>query len=277
MAMTACVRLSTPSFCRMAETCALMVASDTPSLKAICLLSRPSPSIMSTRTCCGVSVESRETSSALSPARHAAEIDVGRQPHLAADDPADRLADALHGLRLRYEARRAAVEALADGGGIVAGGDDHHRHLGVLRAQVEEPRHPVHARHGEVEQDEVDLARRRQPVGQLVERARLQHLGIGERRAQRLAQRPAKQGMVIDDDEPVIRHARAKHPRSKLEPAGAAELAHRWQARLESSGFLPEWLMSRAVHARMRALPAAARRVSCTCRPSWTTNCRQRA
>ncbi len=28
MAITACVRLSTPSFCRMAETCALMVASD---------------------------------------------------------------------------------------------------------------------------------------------------------------------------------------------------------------------------------------------------------
>ena len=68
MAITACVRLSTPSFCRMAETCALMVASDTPSLKAICLLSSPSPSIISTRTCCGVSVESRETSSALSPA-----------------------------------------------------------------------------------------------------------------------------------------------------------------------------------------------------------------
>ena len=67
MAITACVRLSTPSFCRMAETCALMVASDTPSLKAICLLSSPSPSIMSTRTCCGVSVESRDTSSALSP------------------------------------------------------------------------------------------------------------------------------------------------------------------------------------------------------------------
>ena len=30
-AITACVRLSTPSFCRIAETCALMVASDTPS------------------------------------------------------------------------------------------------------------------------------------------------------------------------------------------------------------------------------------------------------
>ena len=30
-AITAWVRLSTPSFCRIAETCALMVASDTPS------------------------------------------------------------------------------------------------------------------------------------------------------------------------------------------------------------------------------------------------------
>ena len=32
---------------------------------------------------------------------------------------------------------------------------------------------------------------------------------------QRLAQRPAKQGMVIDDDEPVIRHARAERPHLK--------------------------------------------------------------
>jgi hypothetical protein len=36
--------------------------------------------------------------------------------------------------------------------------------------------------------------------------------------------------MVIDDDEPVIRHARAEHPQSKLEPAGPAESPHRWQA-----------------------------------------------
>ena len=88
----------------------------------------------------------------------------------------------------------------------------------------------MHARHAEIQQDEVDLARHRQPVRQLVERARLQHLGVGERRAQRLAQRPAKQGMVIDDDEPVVRHARAEHPLSKLEPAGPAEPPHQWQA-----------------------------------------------
>ena len=107
-----------------------------------------------------------------------AEIDVGRQPHLAADDPADRLANALDRLRFRDEARGAAVEALANGAGIVAGGHDHHRHLGVLGPQVEQPRHAVHARHAEVEQDEVGLARQRQPVGQLVERAGLQDLGI---------------------------------------------------------------------------------------------------
>src|SRR5262249_25610438 len=33
-AITACVRLSTPSFCKIAETCAFTVASDTPSSKA---------------------------------------------------------------------------------------------------------------------------------------------------------------------------------------------------------------------------------------------------
>src|SRR5439155_11698527 len=41
-AMTAWVRLPTASFCRMAETWALIVASEMPSWKAICLLSRPS-------------------------------------------------------------------------------------------------------------------------------------------------------------------------------------------------------------------------------------------
>ena len=39
-----------------------------------------------------------------------------------------------------------------------------------------------------------------------------------------------REGMVIDDDEPVVRHARAKHPLPKLEPARPAELPHRWQA-----------------------------------------------
>jgi Na+/proline symporter len=65
-AITAWVRLSTPSFCRIAETCAFTVASDTPSWKAICLLSSPSDSIISTRTCCGVSVAMRAISSAAS-------------------------------------------------------------------------------------------------------------------------------------------------------------------------------------------------------------------
>src|SRR5581483_1088496 len=39
--ITACVRLSTPSFCRMADTWALMVASETPSSYAICLFNSP--------------------------------------------------------------------------------------------------------------------------------------------------------------------------------------------------------------------------------------------
>jgi hypothetical protein len=83
---------------------------------------------------------------------------------------------------------------LANGGGIVAGGYDHHWHLGVLGPQVEEPGHAVHARHAEVEQDEVGLARHRQPVGQLVERAGLQDLGIRERRADAWPSAPRNRG-----------------------------------------------------------------------------------
>src|SRR5581483_3254275 len=138
--------------------------------------------------------------------RLAGKVDVGRQPHLAADDAADRLADALHRLRLRDEPRGPAIEALADGAGVVARRDDHHRHLRVLGAQVDEPRHAVHPRHAEIKQDEVDLAGGAQLLGQLVEGAGLQNLGIGERGAQRLPQCAAKQRMVVNDDEPVIRH-----------------------------------------------------------------------
>ncbi|HZL66653.1 MAG TPA: hypothetical protein VFC29_04905 [Candidatus Limnocylindrales bacterium] len=56
----------------MAATCAFTVASDTPNWKAICLLNRPSDSIISTRICCGVSIANRAISSAVSvsaPAR----------------------------------------------------------------------------------------------------------------------------------------------------------------------------------------------------------------
>ena len=43
--ITAWVRLSTPSFVSMAETCAFTVASETESSNAICLLSNPCDSI----------------------------------------------------------------------------------------------------------------------------------------------------------------------------------------------------------------------------------------
>jgi hypothetical protein len=66
----------------------------------------------------------------------------------------------------------------------------------------------MHARHRQVEQDEVDIGGGGQPLGQLVQRARLQDLRVLERGAQRLAQRAPEQRVIIDDDEPVVGHAR---------------------------------------------------------------------
>ena len=92
--------------------------------------------------------------------------------------------------------------------GIVAGRDDHDRYLGMLRPQVQEPGQALHARHGQIEQDEIGFAGGGKPVGQLVERAGLDDLRIGKGGPQRLAQRAPEQGMIVDDDEAVVRHAR---------------------------------------------------------------------
>ena len=81
-----------------------------------------------------------------------------------------------------------------------------HRDFRVLGAQVEQPRHPVHPRHREIQQDEIGVAGRSKALGQLIERTRLEDLRIVERVADRLAQRAAKQRMVINDNETVARH-----------------------------------------------------------------------
>ena len=64
----------------------------------------------------------------------------------------------------------------------------------------------MHARHGQVQQDEIGVGGGGQPLGQLVQRARLQHLRVVERVAERLAQRAAKQRMIVDDDKAIARH-----------------------------------------------------------------------
>src|SRR5262249_2842079 len=81
----------------------------------------------------------------------------------------------------------------------------------MLRAQIQQPGYSVHARHRQIEQNEIDVARALELPRQLVERARLQDLRRVERRAQRLAERAAKERMIVDDDEPVLRHGPAPY------------------------------------------------------------------
>jgi hypothetical protein len=62
----------------------------------------------------------------------------------------------------------------------------------------------VHARHGQIEQDQVDLAGFGEPLRQFVEGTGFQDQGVGERCAQSLAQCAPEQRMIIDDDEAIV-------------------------------------------------------------------------
>ena len=86
----------------------------------------------------------------------------------------------------------AEVHAAADDRGVVVGGDDHDRHARILRAQVEQAGKAPHPRHGEVEQDQVDVAATVEELGNFVERPRLGNVDALEQPGDCLAQRPAE-------------------------------------------------------------------------------------
>ncbi len=77
----------------MAETCAFTVASDTFNSKAICLLSSPLLNIISTGTCCGVSVASFAAILLGSESSSRSRSDIVRHPHITIEDFFQRRAD----------------------------------------------------------------------------------------------------------------------------------------------------------------------------------------
>ena len=179
--------------------------------------------------------------------RHIAQVDVGRQLHLAADDARGSPRGYARPAAISGRSRGAAIEALADRGRIVAGRDDHDRHLrDAGRADRAAPRRRARrASDRSSRMRSVSFAVASRSVSSSSEPAS-RTSAFSERRAQRLAERTAKQRVVIDDDEPVVRHAsRASEPQDRAgRGRGAGLNRDRSATSLKSSGFWPEWLMS---------------------------------
>jgi len=156
-AITAWVRLSTPSFCRMADTCALTVASETLQLVAICLVEQPFRQHHQHTHLLG-----RERGE---PRQHGGavvvglggEIHIGRGPNSAAEHPLDRLAHLLDAsvLGMNPDAPKSMQRRITTGSSWPD--TNHHRDARILRPHIHGGRKSRVRRHGKVEQNEIDI------------------------------------------------------------------------------------------------------------------------
>ena len=89
--------------------------------------------------------------------------------------------------------------------------------LGILRAQVHQPGESAHARHGEIEQDEIDVAAALEQLRPTSSNdAGLGDLDAFEQAGHGLAQRAAKQRMVVGNDQTIAgRSLRSSPDRSR--------------------------------------------------------------
>ena len=96
--------------------------------------------------------------------------------------------------------RRSEIHAATDHPGIVVGGDHDDRYAWILRTQIHEPGESAHAGHGQIEQNEIDVATALEQLRHIVERPRLGNLDVLEQARDRFAQSPAKQRVVVRND-----------------------------------------------------------------------------
>ncbi len=101
----------------------------------------------------------------------------------------------------------AQLEGAADDLMILDRRDDHHRDVRVLRTQQQQAGKAAHTRHVEIKQHQVAFAVGVERGTQFIEVARLVDGNGGVASGQRLVQRRAEQGMVVDDDYAAARHA----------------------------------------------------------------------
>ena len=139
--------------------------------------------------------------------------------------------------RLRNEAGAAEIHAAADDRGIVIGRDHDDRHARILRAQIHQAGEAAHARHGEVEHDEIDLAAAFEQLGDLVERPGLRDLDAFEQSGDRLAQRSAKQRVIVGDHQSIMRGCRSRQSGLALSASqrGRTQSTILWSQLLQSA------------------------------------------
>ncbi len=130
------------------------------------------------------------------------QVHVRRGPDATLEYAGNSLAHSIDAERLRDESRSPEVHAAADDRRIVMSGDDDDWHTRILRAQVHEAGKAPHARHRQVEQDEVDLATALEQFRQVVEGSGLGNIDILEQAGNRFPQRSAEQRMVVRNDQP---------------------------------------------------------------------------
>ena len=129
------------------------------------------------------------------------EIHVRRGPGVAGKHRLDGAADAVDVDGFRNEPGGAEIHGPADHGGLLRGRHDHHRKLGILRPERHEAGKALDARHGQVEQDQVDVAFLGEGGVQVIHPTRFHHPGLGHDGGNGLPQRAAKQRMVVGNDD----------------------------------------------------------------------------
>ena len=75
--------------------------------------------------------------------------------------------------------------------------------LGYCARRYIKPGKAAHARHGQIEQDEIDVAAAFEQLGDVVEGAGLRDIDLLEQPGDRLAQGAAKQRMIVGDDQTI--------------------------------------------------------------------------
>ena len=75
--------------------------------------------------------------------------------------------------------------------------------LGYCARRYISPEKPAHARHGKIEQDEIDFAAAVEQLRNLVERSRFRDLDAREQPGDRLAHRTAKQRVIVGDNQVI--------------------------------------------------------------------------
>jgi len=166
----------------------------------------PSDSIIRTRTCCGVSVPSSHQRCGFGIGA-AGQIDVGRRPHPAAEHAFDGLPHLLDAERLRNEARGAEIHAAADHRRVVVGRHHHHRNAGILCAQIHQSGETTHAGHGQIEQNQIDLADLVEQLRDLLESPSLCDFSVLDQPRYGLTQGAAEQRMIVGYHQAVVRVA----------------------------------------------------------------------